>query len=59
MQYDLKVSKNGSGLVYFYIYEKGTENLKCVFNIDPKDGSIECADGTTEVTGISILGELV
>ncbi len=58
MQYDLKVSKNKEGLVYFYVYEKGTDTLKCVFNVDTVDGSIECADGTTEVTGISILGEL-
>jgi hypothetical protein len=41
------------------VYEKGTDNCKCVFSIDPKDGSLETATGDEEFTGYSIIGELV
>ena len=58
MQYDLKVSKNQNGLVYFRVYEKGTDNCRCIFSIDPKDGSLETATGDEEFTGYSIIGEL-
>lgn len=59
MQYDLTVTQNPSGLVYFRVYSKETGDCKCVFSIDPKDGSLETATGDEEFTGYSIIGELV
>ena len=58
MQYDLKVTKNSAGLVYFRVYDKDTGECKASFNIDPNNGSIECATGDEVFTGFSILGEL-
>lgn len=56
-KYTLEVTKNAEGLVYMYVRELNG-NLKCCVNIDPKNGSIECADENLEFTGNSILSEL-
>lgn len=57
--YDLKVTRNEQGLVYFRVFDKETGECKAIFNVDLNDGSVETATGDGEFTGLSILGELV